>query len=264
MSRPRPAAGGHNSGDTGDTGGGKSSGAGDGPTGPGSDGSGRMFDGIAGRYDLLNRLMSLGLDAGWRRQLVAALALPAGGRACDLACGTGDVALAIVSRHRDCKVVGLDASSAMLAVAAEKARAGSAAADIAWVHGDAQALPFEDASFDACAMAFGIRNIPDRLAALREMARICRPGRPVVVLELAQPERGWLGTLARLHVHHVAPWLGSLLSGDSEYRYLSRSIAAFPPPNLFCALMREAGLVDVAARRLSFGALHLYRGHVAR
>src|SRR5690606_23666848 len=113
---------------------------------------------------------------------------------------------------------------------------------ITLVEGDAQQLPFEDASFDAATIAFGIRNVPDRPRALREMARVVRPGGRVAVLELSEPPGGLLGSLARIHVHHIVPFLGALISGSKEYRYLQRSIAAFPPPEQFAATMREAGL----------------------
>jgi demethylmenaquinone methyltransferase/2-methoxy-6-polyprenyl-1,4-benzoquinol methylase len=216
-----------------------------------------MFDRIAGRYDRLNRVLSLGLDRRWRRRLVRALACGEGARVLDLATGTADVALAVVDWHPTARVVGLDPSREMLAVGREKVARAERSEQIELVRGDAQRLDFADDSFDACCMAFGIRNVPDRVAALREMARVTRPNGRVVVLELGQP-RGPMGPLARLYVHRVVPRLGGWLSGAEEYRYLQTSIAAFPAPDAFLAMLREAGLARPRARRLSFGAAYLF------
>jgi demethylmenaquinone methyltransferase/2-methoxy-6-polyprenyl-1,4-benzoquinol methylase len=109
-------------------------------------------------------------------------------------------------------------------------------------------------------MAFGIRNVPDRPAALLEIARVLRPGAPAAILELTEPAGGWLGAAARFHVHGVVPWLGALLSGAHEYRYLQRSIEAFPPVGIFAQMMVGAGFIDVAARGLTAGVCHLFVG----
>jgi demethylmenaquinone methyltransferase/2-methoxy-6-polyprenyl-1,4-benzoquinol methylase len=225
-----------------------------------ADGSGRMFDGIAQRYDLLNRIMSLGLDVWWRRQLVHCLQVPDGGRILDVATGTADVALALARRHRSAQVVGLDPSAAMLAVGRRKVARAGCAGRIELVQGDAQALPFADATFDAACISFGIRNVPDRSLGLAQMLRVVKPGGQVVVLELGEPTDGVLAPLVRWHVHTLVPTVGAWLSGAAEYRYLQRSIAAFPPPEAFVALCAAAGLAQVQHRRLSFGAVHLYWG----
>lgn len=227
-----------------------------------SGGSGAMFDRIAARYDLLNRMMSLGLDRRWRTRLVRSLRLGPDAHVLDVASGTADAALRIAAMHPDARVTGLDPSAGMLAVGAEKVRRRGLDARIDLVVGDAQALPHEAATFDAATIAFGIRNVPDRLRGLREMARVTRPGGRVAVLELGEPRGSALASLARLHVHHVVPRLGALLSGSREYRYLQASIAAFPPPDEFQQMMREAGLADVRVDRLSFGAVHLFTGTV--
>jgi len=227
-------------------------------TPPARPGSGQMFDAIAPRYDLLNRLMSGGLDQGWRRRLVRAVAAPEGARLLDLATGTADVALALARAYPDATVVGSDPSMQMLAVGREKVTAQGLTARIALEVGDAQALPYADDTFDGVTIAFGIRNVPDRAKALREMTRVVRPGGRVCILELGEPD----SALARLHVHHIVPRLGALLSGSREYRYLQTSIAAFPPASAFCELMRSSGLVDVKAQRLVLGAAHLYVGQV--
>ena len=123
-----------------------------------------------------------------------------------------------------------------------------------------QHLQFADRTFDGVSIAFGIRNVPDRVQGLREMARVTRAGGRVAILELSEPRGGVLGPLARFHVHSVVPTVGALLSGAKEYRYLQKSIAAFPPAEQFEALMREAGLRVVASTPLTFGVCHLYVG----
>ncbi len=215
-----------------------------------------MFDGIAPRYDLLNRLISFGLDRSWRRALVSSLG--GASRVLDVATGTGDVALEIVRTHPESRVVGLDPSPGMLAVARRKVAAHGER--IRLVEGDATALPFADGAFDASCIAFGIRNVPDRDAGLREMARVTRPGGVVAVLELGEPREGPLAPFARLHVHHVVPRVGAWLSGSGEYRYLQSSVGAFPPAEAFGRQMSQAGLEAVDVRRLHFGAAHLYLG----
>jgi demethylmenaquinone methyltransferase / 2-methoxy-6-polyprenyl-1,4-benzoquinol methylase len=227
-------------------------------------GSGAMFDRIADRYDLLNRLASLGHDQRWRGRAVDALELAAGQRILDLATGTGDLALQILQRGPRCAVVGLDPSARMLDVARRKLAAAHVGDRAELRVGDAQALPFSDQSFDAVTMAFGIRNVADRGRALREMARVTRDGGPVVILELSNPGPGLLGRLARLHVHRVIPWLGARLSGAREYAYLSESIAAFPPADAFAELMVSSGLDVRSVARLTLGVAVCYVGRPRR
>lgn len=227
-------------------------------TNPAREGSGAMFDDIAARYDLLNRIISLGLDQSWRRKTVAALEIQPGQRVLDLATGTADLAVRVARTVDSVHVVGLDPSGNMLAVGHTKVDAEGLSDRVALVRGDAQHLPFSDGSFDHVCMAFGIRNVPDRAQALREMARITRPGGRIAILELAEPRDGALSGLARLHVHHVVPWLGSLLSGSREYRYLQRSIAAFPPAAEFCQTMEQSGLRVLRCEAMTLGVATLY------
>lgn len=227
-------------------------------------GSGEMFDGIARRYDLVNRVLSLGVDQRWRRRTVEALALRPGDRVLDLATGTADLALRIACAHPEVEVVGVDPSAGMLAVGARKVEAAGLATRVTLRRGDARALPFPDDSFDASTIAFGIRNVPDRALGLREMARVTRPGGRVAILELSEPRSGLLGPLARFHVHRVVPFLGALLSGAREYRYLRSSIEAFPPPAAFAETMREAGLDVARVTPLTFGVCCLYVAERAR
>lgn len=221
-------------------------------------GSGAMFDGIAGRYDLLNRIISFGIDQGWRRKEVAALELPEGGRVLDLATGTADVAIAVAEAHPSATIVGVDPSEKMLEVGRTKIEARTLSDRVSLEVGDAQALRFADASFEGITMAFGIRNVPDRDKALREMARVLVPGGRVAILELSEPRGGIFSSLARIHVHHVVPFVGGLLSGQKEYGYLQRSIAAFPPAEEFGERITQAGLELCEIVSLTMGVAHLY------
>lgn len=221
-------------------------------------GSGAMFDQIAGRYDLLNRLMSMGIDQSWRRKTVAALRLPRRARVLDLATGTADLAIMIARTHPDAEVIGSDPSTEMLRVGIDKVGRDGLTNRVTLEEGDAQALPYATNSFDGCCIAFGIRNVPDRGAALSEMARVTKPGGRVAVLELGEPSVGWLSPFARFHVRKVIPRLGGMLSGSREYKYLQESIAAFPPADEFAEQMGRAGLEVLEVKPLTFGACNLF------
>jgi demethylmenaquinone methyltransferase/2-methoxy-6-polyprenyl-1,4-benzoquinol methylase len=235
---------------------------------PAREGSGAMFDRIAPRYDLLNRLMSFGLDASWRRRLVRSLVSDAEAATSgpleflDVATGTADVALAIARSYGASRVIGLDPSREMLAVGRRKVTAGDLDERVELIEGDAQALPFEDGRFAASCISFGIRNVPDRVLGLREMTRVTRKGGRVIVLELNEPERGLLAPFAKIHVHHIVPRMGAWLSGAKEYRYLQRSIAAFPAPDAFANMMESVGLKVESTTSLGFGSAHLFVARV--
>lgn len=224
------------------------------------EGSGAMFDAIAERYDFVNRVISLGVDQRWRKATARALALNENSRVLDLATGTCDLAIQVVREAKGAHVVGVDPSSRMLEIGQRKLAKLGLTDRIELSVGDAERLEFPDRSFDGVCIAFGIRNVKDRSRALREMARVTREGGKVAILELSEPRGHLLGGLARFHVHTVVPWLGSLLSGAREYRYLQRSIAAFPPAEEFAEQMRSAGLVPVGVHALTFGVCHLYVG----
>ncbi|NUQ73507.1 MAG: bifunctional demethylmenaquinone methyltransferase/2-methoxy-6-polyprenyl-1,4-benzoquinol methylase UbiE [Polyangiaceae bacterium] len=223
-------------------------------------GSGAMFDGIAHRYDTLNRILSLGLDQGWRRRTVQELHLRPGATVLDLATGTGDLAILIAHENPDVRVIGVDPSARMLEVAARKVRDHGLEKRIELREGDAQALDLPDASVDAVSMAFGIRNVPDRPRALREIARVTKNSGRVGILELSEPREGVLGALARFHIRKVVPRIGGALSGSAEYRYLQESIAAFPPPDEFASMMSASGFCAVRAEPLTFGVVCLFVG----
>lgn len=235
------------------------------PKAPRVDGSGAMFDRIAGRYDLLNRILSLGRDGAWRRRAVRALELRPGRRYLDVATGTADVAIEIGRVESTARIDGIDPASEMLAEGRAKIERRQRLRGRIELHrGGIEQLPFADGTFDGAIIAFGIRNVVDRRGGLREMTRVVRPGARVVVLELTEPTRGWVAPLARLYVRHLVPRLGGLLAREPEYRYLQESIAAFPPPGTFLDLMREAGLVETSAAPLTFGVCHLFVGRRPR
>ena len=227
-------------------------------------GSGQMFDRIAARYDTVNRVLSFGLDQRWRRRVVRALGITSGElgehpRVLDVATGTGDLAIEIARACPGAQIVGLDPSAKMLAVGQQKIQKRGLAERISLVVGDAQALPQANCEIDAATIAFGIRNVPDRGKALRELARVVRPGGRICVLELNEPrEKGLFAAAARIHTHHVVPRLGAWLSGAREYRYLQSSVAAFPPPAEFADLMRASGLEVLEVTPLTFGVCTLY------
>jgi demethylmenaquinone methyltransferase/2-methoxy-6-polyprenyl-1,4-benzoquinol methylase len=219
-------------------------------------GSGEMFDRIADRYDLLNRILSFGIDVRWRTKAIRSLGLDGAGRILDVATGTADVAIA-AARTGLC-VVGVDPSAGMLAVGREKVTRAKLDDRVELTLGSAEALPFPAESFDGSIIAFGIRNVPDRLRGVAEMRRVVKPGGRVVVLELGEPQGAALGRLARFHVHTVVPMIGGLVSGSREYAYLQRSIAAFPPADEFAETMASTGLAVEAVIPLTFGVAHLY------
>jgi len=221
-----------------------------------------MFDAIAERYDFLNRVLSLGVDQRWRRRAVARLELAGSCRVLDVATGTGDLAILLARTLPESEVVGVDPSSGMLAVAEKKLESAALTGRVKLETGSVESLPHDDASFDGVTIAFGIRNASDRALGLREMRRVTRSGGRVVVLELGEPEEGLLRGIARWHIRSVVPWIGGLLSGRREYRYLQTSIAAFPPRAEFAAMMRDAGFADVDVEPLMFGAANLFVGRV--
>ena len=229
-------------------------------------GSGAMFDRIASRYDLLNRLNSFGADGRWRRIAAEALELDRVGdapRVLDVASGTGDLAIAVARRYPGATVQGIDPSSGMTAIGRRKVERSGLGSRIRLEEGDALNLAFADDSFDAVTIAFGIRNIPNRERALGEIARVTRPGGLVAVLELGEPSGGLLGVLPRFHIRFVVPLIGALLAGASEYRYLEQSIRAFPPVTEFVRTMTGAGLESIETRSLTFGACNLFLGRPA-
>ena len=222
---------------------------------------GEMFSAIAPRYDLLNRLLSLGRDRLWRREAVATIRIERGGRHLDLATGTADVALEILRQSGGkAFVVGSDISLEMMRIGMEKAARAGRKGRIAFVRAPGEALPFSDGVFDSASVAFGIRNVVDRELGLREMVRVVRPGGRIVVLEFSQPDGTFFGALYRFYFTRVLPRIGGLVSKRSAYAYLPESVRSFPSPPEFAEMMRKAGCSSVDYRPLSLGIVTLYAG----
>jgi len=220
----------------------------------------RMFDSIAGRYDLLNHLLSAGIDRRWRRRAIRALELSGREVVVDLCTGTGDLAIAAVHATPGAvRVVGIDFSSAMLRVGRTKLGAARLNSRVALVRGDATRIPIGDAAVDAVTMAFGIRNVNDVGAACREMARVLRPGGRVAILEFAVPDVPLIGPAYLWYLHRVLPRIGQAVSGSSEaYGYLSASIDAFAKPAELVKILRHVGFVEISTIRLTIGSVCLY------
>ena len=220
-----------------------------------------MFDRIAGRYDLMNRLMSAGLDGRWRRRAAEAADLAAGERALDCCTGTGDLAFELAARVTPSgEVVGVDFSERMLAEAERKAAGRDGAPT--FLRADVTDLPFDDDSFDAATVAFGVRNIPEIERALAEMARVVKPGGRLVVLEITVPGR--LRAVSELWFQRVVPHLGRLVGRDAAaYAYLPASTLRFPAPPDFAAQLAGAGLEDVRWRVFMGGLIALHHGRVS-
>ena len=223
-----------------------------------------MFGGIAGRYDLMNRLMTMGLDRRWRRVAAREAALAPGDRALDACCGTGDLSFSLVDSCSGCAVVGLDFTPEMVVVAQEKAAARvlrGRPAPLEFVAGDLLDLPFADGEFAAVTVGWGVRNVPDVPRAFAEMARVTRPGGRVVCLESTVAPQGPGRRFHGLWMGRVVPFAGRLVTGAAAaYSYLPASVEAFPRVEGLAAIMAAAGLVDVRYRRFGFGAVAIHVG----
>jgi demethylmenaquinone methyltransferase / 2-methoxy-6-polyprenyl-1,4-benzoquinol methylase len=213
-----------------------------------ADGVRRMFDRIAPVYDAMNRVMTAGLDRRWRR-ITIEQAVRSGDWTLDACCGTGD--LAIAARAAGAEVVGLDFSERMLERARRKAP------EIEFVHGDMLELPFDAGSFDSATVGFGVRNVEDLTAGIRELRRVLRPGGRLGILEITTP-RGRLAPFYRVWFDRVVPLLGKALPGGSAYRYLPASVRRFPDPDALAQLLEQHGFGDVRYRTFAGGIVALH------
>lgn len=205
-----------------------------------------MFDAIAPRYDLMNRLLTFGMDMGWRRLTVRSLGLPRGSLVLDIACGTGDLCRVLV--EAGFWAVGIDNSAGMLR---------HANTDVPLVLGDALAIPFRTASADGLTCGFALRNVADLDLLFDEFARVVRPGGRIGLLEVAEPDSPVLKAGHRLYFHRVVPLVGGLLSDKRAYAYLPASTAYLPPPATITEMLWDRGFTDVSRRLLGMGAAQL-------
>jgi demethylmenaquinone methyltransferase/2-methoxy-6-polyprenyl-1,4-benzoquinol methylase len=222
-----------------------------------------MFDRIAQRYDLLNRIISFRLDTRWRRQAIRALLSGTNPLILDIGTGTGDLAFdALAEAKGRARIVGMDFSLPMLHRAQTKQGKLRDGRPIAWVLGSALVAPFKNAAFDGAMTAFVLRNVSDLSQFFSEAFRVLKPGAKLVSLDMFPPSPTWFAKFYGLYFYHGMPWIGGLISGDRDaYRYLSESVRRFQPPEKVTELMQRAGFSEVAVYRFLSGAVCL---HVAR
>ncbi len=221
-----------------------------------------MFAGIAGRYDLLNRIISGGRDQAWRRRTVRMAGLKGGESVLDICCGTGDLALMFAfADPSPAQVIATDFTREMLVIADRKA--AQAGTRIPLCQADALRLPFADASFDVVSVGYGVRNFQDLDAGLREMARVLKPGGRAVILECT-PARGVIGRCANWYINRVVPWVGNRLtrSNHKAYSYLADSIQLFPDAESLKQRMEAAGFTSVHYRKLNMGTMAVHVGEL--
>lgn len=218
-----------------------------------------MFGRISRRYDLMNRLMTLGQDQSWRRFAARQAHIPPGGRVLDLATGTGDLALAVLDVEPSARVIGVDFTLPMMRIGQAKLN-GRPSQQIHFTGGDALQLPFDDNTFDACLSAFMMRNVTDVAQAFREQRRVVRPGARVVCLEITQPATPFFRDLFAIYFDRLVPAVGGLISEGDAYAYLPVSVRNFLTPPELAQVMREAGLHHVTYRKLALGTVIVHVG----
>jgi demethylmenaquinone methyltransferase/2-methoxy-6-polyprenyl-1,4-benzoquinol methylase len=225
-----------------------------------------MFDAIAPRYDLLNHLLSAGIDKRWRARAIRSLQLTGRETLVDVATGTADVALEArrAGAAGAARVLGVDFAGAMLGLGRDKVLKASEGERIVLVRGDAMRLPVASAAVDAVTISFGIRNVQQPEVACREMARVLRPGGRLAILEFGVPRIPGVSALYLWYFKQVLPRIGRLLSGHTgAYSYLPASVSTFPPPDQFMTILRRSGFSDVRAVPLTLGIVYLYVGRKA-
>ena len=221
----------------------------------------RAFDTLAHRYDLMNRVLSLGLDSGWRRRALKGLLAASPARLLDVATGTADFAILAARLLPQSSIVGVDLSSGMLNAGRRKVSEAGLDARIVLQVGDAQSLPFPDASFDAATVAFGVRNFENLATGFSEIRRVLKPGGRAVVLELSAPRAFLLRQAHGLYLRYWIPFVGRLLTGHvREYTYLPASVEHVPQGEDMLDLLRGAGFTDCRCDRYTFGICSCYTG----
>ncbi len=220
-----------------------------------------VFSTVTGRYDFLNHFLSLRRDVAWRRFTVRKMRFFRTFRFLDVATGTGDLAIQALRHHGRIQVAGLDFVQAMMDVASDKIAEKGLRDRIRLLRGDALALPFPENHFDVAAIAFGIRNIPDKMRAMEEMRRVVVPGGQVMVLETVAPQSPLYGKFYQLYLNRILPQVARLFSQNpAAYHYLADSIIHFPPPDVFTGQMEKAGLRKIERFPLDFGICCLFVG----
>lgn len=224
---------------------------------------GQVFTSVADNYDLMNDLMSLGIHRLWKRYFVATAQVKPGDRVLDLAGGTGDIAVLLKERiGAEGSVVLGDINAGMLSVGRDRLTNRGQVSGFEWVQLNAEALPFPDQSFDLVTISFGLRNVTDKDAALREMLRVLRPGGQARVLEFSEVKAGWFRPIYDFHSFNVLPRLGQLFANDADsYRYLAESIRRHPPQDELKAMMDAAGFARTRYRNLNGGIVAVHTGY---
>lgn len=222
-----------------------------------------MFDRIAGRYDFLNHLLSMGIDKGWRRKAIRTLKEIQPKKILDVATGTGDLAIASLVLNPE-HITGVDISEGMMEIGRKKLAHKNLTGKISLQYGDSEALPFDNGHFDAITCAYGVRNFEHLEKGLTDMGRVLRTGGRVAILEFSQPKNFPVKQLYRFYFRYILPALGKSVSKDATaYTYLPQSVAAFPEGDKFCSILQQCGFKNVKARPLTFGITTLYTGEKA-
>lgn len=220
-----------------------------------------MFKKIAPRYDFLNRLLSFGIDTYWRRFAVGLVNHEPGGRILDAATGTGDMALRIAASTPDSvAIVGMDFCQEMVEIARAKTEKSKYQERIALTVAPCEVIPFRDCSFDSVTIAFGIRNLDNRNAGLKEMARVLKPGGKIVILEFSAPGNRLLGWIYSCYFRRILPFIGGIVSNFGAYKYLPESVYEFPPREEFKNFISSSGFVDVTHQDLTSGIVTVFTG----
>lgn len=220
-----------------------------------------MFDDIAPRYDLVNRMLSARIDVGWRKKAIAALAPLKPQKVLDVATGTADVALMTWDMLRPLHITGIDISDGMLSVGRDKIAKRGLAEQITLLQGDSEKIKFADASFDAVTVAFGVRNFEHLQAGMAEMYRVLKPGGRLVVLEFSRPAAPVVKQAYQFYMNVVTPGIGGLFSKNRDaYSYLNQSVQAFPEREQFIDVLKNAGFVNTYYKPLTLGICCMYCG----